>query len=112
MSNTYYHGGPKGLRMILPSRFHSTRGQKHYGNHLVKEDRVYITTDPVAAAMYAAMHKKGSVYRVEPVGELVADPDCTLSGLSYECEKAKVLKETRLKPSEIKLIRAALAAAG
>lgn len=107
---TYYHGGPAGLRKILPSMLHGTKGQRHYGNHLVKPDKVYVTTEYNAAALYAAMHPKGSVYVVRPIGDLVADPDCVQAGLSFECDKADVIKETRLKPSEMRMIRDAIMA--
>lgn len=101
----YYHGGPRGLRKILPQGVTQAVGQKHYGNNVTKADKVYITTDPIAAAMYASMHIKGSVYEVLPEGELVHDPDCFQNGLAYECDRAHVVKEIRLKPSEARGMR-------
>lgn len=105
---TYYHGGPRNLRKILPVSVTGAKGQAHYGNHLAKPHKVYLTTDPKCAALFACGYPKGSIYIVRPVGELVEDPDCVQKGLSFECEKADVVKEIRLKPSMARFIRQAV----
>ncbi|MCC9686932.1 hypothetical protein [Streptomyces sp. MNU103] len=42
------------------------------------------------ARVFAAMFPDGALYRVEPVGELVADPDCLVAGASWEVPAARV----------------------
>jgi len=96
---SYFHGGPRGLRRILPPSVTGAHSSAEFGNHVVRHDRVYVTTNYTAAAMYAALQPcgKGVVYEVRPLGKLEHDPDCKDLGLSFQCESALVLKATRLK---------------
>ena len=105
----YYHGGPKGLMAILPRTRTGAKGQRKYGNRVALPQKVYVTTDFHAALMYASQFKKGSVYTVHPNGEIKPDPDCTLNGLSFECDSADILNEQRIAPSTLSAIRLALA---
>lgn len=47
----------------------------------------------------------GTVYEVEPVGDVVSDPDCNEPGLSFECERAKVIRVFEVKGSTRAKIR-------
>jgi hypothetical protein len=95
---TYWHGGFGGLRvgdLVRPPALTGAPTLADYGAAAVcRRDRVYVTTEKEAAAIYAAMHPsgRGKVYEVEPLGELVADPDCDEAGLSYEVEEARVVR--------------------
>lgn len=100
-----YHGGPKGLKEILPRTKTAVKGQEAYGNKVAKPDKVYVTSDYHAALMYASQFKKGSVYYVEPIGHLEHDEDCISVGLSFTCDAARVLKEERQPPSHLAKIR-------
>jgi hypothetical protein len=53
---------------------------------------VYVTAAREVARAYAALYPDGALYEVEPVGELVADPDCAAVGVSWECERARVVR--------------------
>lgn len=76
----------------------------------MRADRVYVTTDPVAAVMYAAMHPSGgSIYRVQPEGPIVDDPDCVELGLSYECGRARILSVRNVNGYERRKVLRALA---
>lgn len=91
----YYHGGPPGLTKIMPPSITGATGLSPYGtNHVSRRDRVYITTDFYAAALYAVgdPSRNGVVYEVEPVYPLEDDPDCTEPGMSYACRGARVLQ--------------------
>ena len=113
----YWHGGQRGLSVgdyILPPARTGAPATSDYakriaGGEVMRADRVYITTDPDAALMFAAMHPSGgTVYRVDPVGELVHDPDCDTPGLSFECERARILSKRNVTGYEMKKIRRAL----
>lgn len=97
----YYHGGPAHLHAgdwILPPCVTGAPTTHDYGaEHVCRTDRVYLTTDRNAAAMFAAMcpSKSGSmgrIYEVIPFGDLVDDPDCNQPGLSVEAEKAQIIR--------------------
>ena len=110
----YYHGGPIGRApgaFILPPAITGGRSLADYGAAAVcRRDRVYVTSSYTGALLYAAGHKRGVVYEVEPIGELVPDPDCTLSGLSFECEKAKVRRVFKPSIAQIDVARRAMVA--
>lgn len=95
---SFWHGGPPNLKanqLILPPCKTGYPCASDYGaEHVHRRDRVYITTEELAAKMYAAMHpsRRGWVYEVLPVGELEPDPDCNEPGLSYACESAVILR--------------------
>lgn len=95
MSQSYYHGGPRGFQrgaMLLPPSITKVRSTTDLvgANDVHRNDRVYVTTDINAALLYAAAFNRGVIYEVEPVGELEPDPDCSLEGLSFQCERARI----------------------
>ena len=101
MSETkYYHGGPIGLKkgnFLLPPNITKRPSLSDYGAAGVhRRDRVYVATDINAAAMYAACHKNGVIYECEPHGTIEPDPDCTQPDLSFQCERAKVVKVIKI----------------
>ncbi len=92
----YYHGGYGKLKagnMLLPPTITGAKSCADYGAaHVCRRDKVYVTTDIDAARFAASMTPNGKVYEVFPVGELTADPDCLVSGESFECDKARVVR--------------------
>lgn len=100
---TYWHGGVSGLsvgKKIRPAAGLALLPKKY--EVLTKDQypcdpkRVYVTTDPLLAESYAATFDEtggGSLYRVEPRGELEGDPDyANHPGVSYSCGWATVLE--------------------
>src|SRR5690606_14659303 len=95
----YFHGGVPGLvrgDLLLPP---ATTGTERSLTADVldmggraRRDRVYVTTGREVARVYAALYVDGSLYEVEPVGELVPDPDCGVPGVSWEVPAARVLR--------------------
>jgi rifampin ADP-ribosylating transferase len=113
----YFHGGPAGLAEILPpTRTGVPSAAKFGAAHVCREDRVYITTDEKAAALFGALAPvRGDVvvYEVEPIGEIAPDPDCNEPGLSWECESARIVRVVRtLNSRERALTMLALANGG
>lgn len=110
MSERYYHGGPPGLKSfdkILPSSVTGANSTADY-NDVCRRDRVYVTTSIEHATVFAAMHpsRRGCVYRVKPLGKIVADPDCNEPGLSWECEYATVISAVAYSSFVFDLVRA------
>jgi hypothetical protein len=108
----YYHGGKPGLKrgmFVLPPTITGARSASDYGAaHVHRRDRVYIATSPEAAAIWAALHPSdhGTVYQVEPDGALEPDPDWDGDdGVSWQCERARVVKVHRLERAAIQRIR-------
>ncbi|MEN6549384.1 MAG: hypothetical protein ABFE07_25340 [Armatimonadia bacterium] len=105
---TYFHGGVRGLRVgdyLLPPDSTGARSCSEFGGAGVhRNDRVYITPSPEAALLYAAGQDRGVVYQCMPVGDIEPDPDCTMPGLSWQCEKARIVKV--IKPKTKHLLRA------
>lgn len=94
----YFHGSRRGLvkgNFILPPSITKAKSTASFGNHLCDQNQVYVTTDFNAACLYAA-GVNGDVYEVEPIGELRHDPDCNVPGLSYSCDRARVLVRFRI----------------
>jgi hypothetical protein len=101
-----FHGGPSGLSVkgfILPSdetKVYSctdaTANTNIQNPH--RTDRIYISPVFRAAEMFAAMapHVNVSIYEVEPIGDVEPDPDCDDPTMSFQAEKAKILREKRL----------------
>ncbi|MFB7496030.1 hypothetical protein ACFC09_15285 [Streptomyces sp. NPDC056161] len=95
----YFHGGVPGLApggIILPPEATGT-GRTLTTDVLdmggqARRDRVYVTTGREVARVYAALYPDGALYVVEPVGELVADRDCAVAGVSWECPAARVVR--------------------
>lgn len=108
----YFHGGPKGIRQfILPPAETGAACASDYGAAAVhRRDRVYVTTDLLAATMYAALvpNELGIVYEVEPVGALEADPDCDCLGLSFQCARARIIRPIPVKKRKLAKIRRAV----
>ena len=116
MMADYYHGGPPGLKVILPSEQPGAPTLADYGvGAACRRDRVYVTTSYQAAAMYAAMVPQGVVYRVLPKGELEKDADFLDTGdgtvQSYCCPWALVVRSYRLSEADRRTVRQALGVA-
>jgi hypothetical protein len=93
----YFHGGYGGLKVgdfILPPTRTGAISQKHYGNPQCREDRVYVATQQWVAHAYAVLapYPHIRVYEVQPIGDLEEDPDFYTPGLSFGCERAKVIR--------------------
>lgn len=111
---TYWHGGRPGRQRgayILPPSTTGVPSCSEYGAAGVhRMDRVYITTIRAAALLFAAGVKNGVIYECEPLGNLEPDPDCDTPGLSYQCEKARVIRCIKPSARDVALARAALSA--
>lgn len=109
MSGLYFHGGPRGLKgFVLPAIVTSAPSCSSYGGAGIhRRDRVYVTTDPHTALMYACgQPKSGSVYVVEPIGHLEPDPDWLGEpGGSMQCERAAIVKERPVTGKLMKRVR-------
>lgn len=116
----YWHGGAPGLKVgeyILPP---SVTGTAHtlsaYADCLEPRPgylptRVYVTPEYEAAEVFAAMYPDGGwVYRVEPEGVLEADLGSTEPGLSFACERARIVEVRPLKPARVEAILSAILA--
>ena len=105
----FFHGGAPNLKKILPPSITGALSLALCGAESVcRVDRVYVTTDFQAAAIFAAMHpsNKGCVYLVNPEGELRPDPDYRgPDGASMECEAADVICIIPLDPKDCIKIR-------
>lgn len=105
---SYYHGGPSGLSEILPPALTGASSVSEYGAaHVHSREHCYVTTSSEAAAMFAAMAaaESASVYEVLPDGVLLPDPDCAEPGLSWQCSRARVLREWILPRATVDQIR-------
>ena len=111
---TDYHAGPVGLRAILPPSVTGAPSTASYGAAAIcRRDRVYVTTDLMAAIAFASLvppHGAGAVYEVEPVNP-VADPDCNLPGLSFEAESARIIRRVPVAGKALKQARKIMRAA-
>lgn len=109
---TYWHGGRPGIKRgayLLPPSITKAPSCSEFGAAGVhRKDRVYITTQQVAAILFAAGVKNGVIYECEPLGAIEADPDCKVPGLSFQCEKARVVRAIKVKKSDIEVARAVL----
>lgn len=94
MAEKWYHGGPAGLREILPSKDTGALSLALYGSGGVcRRDRVHLTNNLRMAWLYAQAHG-GIVYEVEPIGVIEDDPDFTPEGdgiRSVACERARIV---------------------
>lgn len=116
-----FHGGQRGLRLggwILPPSKSGARGtlletaRRHNIASPAKADVVYVAAAFEAALFFAASHpSRGWVYEVEPHGELRPDPDCDLPGLSWECEKARIVGIRKPTRAQVFAVMQALGAA-
>lgn len=109
---TYWHGGRSGIQRgayILPPTVTKTPSLSEFGAAGVhRRDRVYVTTSQAAALLYAASVKRGVIYECEPIGDLEPDPDCLMQGLSWQCEKARVIRCIKPKTRDVEVARAVL----
>lgn len=107
-----YHGGPPGLKVgqrILPPNITGAPSTASYGaSEVCNPNKVYVTPDPLAAALFASMHPSGDgrVYKVKTVGQVTYDPDCSERGLSYACDEAVIVSRVKVKRKSLKRIRA------
>lgn len=113
---TYYHGGPEGRQrgafLLPPAVTKADTLANHGAEGVCRRDRVYLTTNYAAALLYAAGHKRGVVYEVEPIGDMTLDPDCNQPGLSFECERARVRRIIKPTAQQLGFARSALLAEG
>ncbi len=97
----YWHGGVPGLKpgdVLVPPEVSGVSDalseyREMFGVDpaLLRRDRVYVATDRQVARAYAAFRPSGSLYEVRPEGVLEPDPDCSVDGLSWQCERAVVV---------------------
>lgn len=93
-----YHGGIPGLKaggkLLPPSATGKSTllkiAQELEPDGPQRSDKVYLTSDPAAARMFAQLYPNGYVYRTFPSQPLEDDPDCDEPGLSYQCPSATV----------------------
>ncbi|PDT55073.1 hypothetical protein [Sinorhizobium americanum] len=107
----YFHGGFGGLtvgQFVLPPAKTKAPSTARFGAAGVcNTSKVYVCTDMDGALVYACMHYsgRGKVYEVEPIGELMPDPDARVPGISFECDKARVLRVFRVPGKTIKQVQ-------
>ncbi|RVL05139.1 hypothetical protein CN151_10880 [Sinorhizobium meliloti] len=107
----YFHGGFGGLtvgQFVLPPAKTRAPSTARFGAASVcNTNKVYLCTDMDGALVYACMHfsGRGKVYEVEPIGDLTLDPDAKVAGISFECDKARVLRVIRVPGKTIKLVQ-------
>lgn len=109
----YFHGGPRRIardKLVLPPAQTGARTTAEVGPAEVRErmlrvhrrDRVYLTTDPEAARVFASLAEPGGghVYEVRPIGDIEPDPDYIGDGgEGVCCSSARVVRvvERRVK---------------
>ena len=109
----YYHGGPSGLQIgqkILPPTVTRAATTADFGARGVcRTDRIYITTDYLAAYQFACLHPsgKGRVYEVTPDTAVVLDPDGK-GNHSWECESATIVRSHRVRGKHVKALKKAV----
>jgi hypothetical protein len=101
----YFHGGNRGLKVgeyILPPSETGRESASDFGAQPVhRKDRVYVITSLSDAQFFASGADEPVVYEVEPVGEFASDPDCR-SGVSFTCQKAKIIAVHKIRGKIIK----------
>ena len=107
---SYFHGGYGQLKvgdLVLPPIQTKAPSLARFGGHSVCDrSKVYVCTIMEGALLYACMHHSGhgKVYEVEPIGDLVEDPDARIEGFSFSCDRARVLRVIRIKGKTIKTV--------
>lgn len=101
MEPTFWHGGAPRLRVgeiLTPGHGSETARAAYSLKGADHRHGVYLTSDVefarAWAATWAARHGKagdGSVYRVQPLGDLCADPDYPQTDLSWFVSAAEIL---------------------
>jgi hypothetical protein len=109
----YFHGGPAGFQrnsFLLPPSITRVKSTTDYvgKNKGHRQDRVYISTDINAALLFSCAFKRGQIYEVTPIGEVEADPDCDSEGLSYQCEKARIVRVIKVSKNTMQNARSVL----
>jgi rifampin ADP-ribosylating transferase len=108
----YWHGGLPGIKRgayLLPPIITKSPSLSEFGGAGVhRRDRVYVTTSRANALLFAAGVRRGVIYECEPIGELEPDPDCSMPGLSWQCEKARVIRVIKPLKLDIKIVRAVI----
>lgn len=108
-TTVYYHGGRANLQrgaFLLPPTITKAASCSEFGAAGVhRKDRVYITTSFDAAVMFAAGQRNGMVYQCEPIGAIEDDPDCSATGMSFQCERARITKVIKLSKNELEFAR-------
>lgn len=103
MSESYYHGGVRGLRvgdLLLPP---TETGAPHCADFApadldashIRRDRVYLARNQRDAAVYAGMQPGGGdLYEAEPIGEVEPDADYIGDepGYSVQVTAARVVR--------------------
>lgn len=87
-------------QFILPPALTGAPSTANYGNHMCDRRVVYVAVDAVAALLYAVGIPDGEVYEVEPMGRLADDPDCSTAGLSFSCDRARILRRVRFSKAD------------
>lgn len=111
-----YHGGFGGLRVgdlvLPPNETGAATLADHGAEHVCRRDRVYVTSHPLAARAFAALHPsgRGKVYEVELLGEVEPDPDYTGPDLSLQVERARVVRVIQISRAERNDLRRAFVA--
>lgn len=108
----YYHGGPAGLAVGSyiepPSKTRAPSLSEYGAAGIHRRDRVYCTTDPTQALIYACGHHsgRGAVYVVKPEDPIENDPDWLGDpGGSIQCPRAKIIAVRRVRGSMIRKVR-------
>ncbi len=108
-----YHGGPAGRKVgdwLLPP---AQTGQRSCadapirGAEVCNRGKVYVTPSLAAAVMFASAWPEPRVYLCEPENPS-HDPDCAVEGLSFECDRARVVRVIKPKRKHIDRCRRAL----
>jgi rifampin ADP-ribosylating transferase len=92
MRDRYFHGGNRKLQVgeyVLPPSETGVRGMGEL-NPLCRDDRVYVTRNIVDARFFASASPSPVVYEVVPE-EIEPDPDCNEPGVSFACQRAKII---------------------
>lgn len=111
-TTTYFHGGRPGLKpgaFLLPPCVTNAPSLSDYGaDEVHRKDRVYVTTNKTVALLFAAGVIGGVIYECDPVGDLEPDPDCSMPDISWQCDKAVVIRVIKPKAKDVEMVRAAL----
>jgi hypothetical protein len=104
----YYHGGPRGIKKILPPSKTGAKSAANWGAaDVCRKDRVYVTTCLTMAMFCAATQSRdlGRVYEVEPKGNVITDPDYSGPDISLECDYAEIIRTIPIKNKVLAKIR-------
>jgi hypothetical protein len=93
----YWHGGQSGLKVgeyILPPVITGARKEMvGFGRRWERSGCVYVTTEHRIAIVHAALHESGgTVYTVDPVGDVLPDTEHNVPGASWICNAARILE--------------------